>query len=208
MKSVVVIGNGPAQVSGQDIDRHTVVRMCHHEWQTVDRYGERYDYGLITRTSEISADARRPGKWLFYNVPGEPTTPSIDGTPVVMLDARGWYRKAKEHGAIPGDPHRGLKFTKGFAAVAGVIERLRPRRVIVIGMNILRDGVTGLKYYDPAALPFYKKMYPNMVVGIPKWAADELPAGLRGEGPHDYFTEAAVIREIASEAGIELVWEM
>ena len=206
--TVVVIGSGPAgSVSAEAIDCHPVVRMWNHEWQPVDRYGSRYDYGLITRTAEIRPGARRPGKWLFYNVPNGPVGPSIDGTAVIVLDAGQWYSKAKAHGATPGHPHDRLKFTKGFAAVAGVIECLRPRRIVVIGMSILRDGVTGPKYYDPAALPFYKKLYPNMTANLPKWAADEMPAGLRGDGPHDYFTESIVIREMASEAGIEIVWE-
>ncbi|MBI3150075.1 MAG: hypothetical protein HYZ17_16345 [Betaproteobacteria bacterium] len=206
--TVVVIGAGPAgQVSGEEVDRYPVVRMWNHDWQPAERFGSRYDYGLITRTDDVGLASRRPGKWLFYNVPNEPEVSNIDGTPVVMLDKSSWYSRAQAHGAKPGSPRKGLKFTRGFAAVAGTIDRLRPRRIVVIGMSILRDGVTGARYYDPDALAFYVKSHPGMAAHIPGWAADEMPAGVRGEGPHDYFAEAAVIREMAAEAGVEIVWD-
>ncbi len=205
--TVVVIGSGPAgSISGKDIDRHPVVRLWNHEWQPADRYGSRYDYGLITTTDDAHSAARRPeNAWLFYNVPHEKAVSSIDGKTVVALDHLRWFKKAQEKGARPAAP-RALKFTRGFAAVAGAIEYLRPRRVIVVGMDILRNGVTGSRYFDPAALPFYVKAYPLLARARPDWASDEMPAGWLRDGPHDYSAEAVLIREIAAEAGSELVW--
>lgn len=208
--TVVVIGSGPSPsgISGGEIDRHPVVRMWDHDWQPAERYGSRYDYGLITNERNPLRASRRPDKWwFFYNVPHLPPVTSFDGVPVVEMDHATWYRKAIAHGAAPGHPRRALKFTRGFAAVAGVIDHLRPKRVIVIGMDILRNGFTGSRYYDPAALPFYIRAYPNMARGIPKWAAEQMPAGVRADGPHDYYAESKVIRDLSAEAGVEIVWE-
>lgn len=208
--TVVVIGSGPgpSTMSGADIDRYPVVRMWNHEWQPADRFGSRYDYGLITRTDDVCSASRRPNKsWLFYNVPHEPEVEKIDGHAVTFLNYRRWYAKAEAIGAKAASENRALKFTRGFAAVAGTIDCLRPRRVIVIGMSILRDGETGSRYFDPAALPFYIKSYPRLARSQPLWAADQMPPGIRGEGPHDYFAESLVIRDIAAEAGTEIIWE-
>ena len=149
---------------------------------------------------------KRPSKaWFLYS--HKNTARDADGVRVDVLNHEQWFAKAAAHGAKPGSADRALKFTRGFAAAAGAIQCLKPRRLIVIGMSILRDGVTGSKYYDPAALPFYIKSYPAMAFRLPDWAADTMPPGLRGEGPHDYFAEAVIIRELADEAGTEIVWE-
>lgn len=206
--TVVVIGSGPADVLGDEIDRFPVVRMWNHEWQPAERFGSRFDYGLITSTDDAMAAQKKPARsWLFYNVPHHRKAASLKGRPVVFLDHMSWYRKAWAYGARPEDPRRALKFTRGFAAVAGAIQTLRPKRIIVVGMTLLHDGVTGSHYFDQAALPFYVAAYPQMAKHIPIWAEDKIPAGLRGEGPHDYTAEAAVIRELAAEEGVELVWE-
>ncbi len=205
---VVVIGAGPAaSVRAEDIDCHTVVRLWNHDWQPAERYGTRYDYGVITNTQYALDASRLPSKaWIFYNVAGQNVVKEIGETPVMTVDKVRWFTRAEAMGARSADG-RGLKFTRGFAAVAGAIDCLRPRRIVVIGMNILRDGVTGPKYYDKAALPFYVKAYPAMAHLLPQWAADEMPIGLRGEGPHDYTAESKLIRQLAAEAGVELVWE-
>jgi hypothetical protein len=209
-QSIVVIGPGP--VSPGMLDAYTdgdpVVQMWDHDWQPVDRYGSRYDYGLITRTGEAHAASRTPEvAWFFYNVPHEKAPSSINGKPIVVLDHVRWQVKADALGAKSGNG-RGFKFTRGFAAVAGAIEHLSPRRVIVVGMEVLRNGVTGSRYYDPAALPFYVKSYPVLAKACPEWAADEMTAGCLRAGPHDYSAEAVLIRELAAEAGVELVWDV
>jgi hypothetical protein len=178
--------------------------MWDHEWQPVDRYGSRYDYGLITNTLNLDRASRRPAKaWFFYNVPNQP---EITGYPVFTLDRKRLTDRALAQGARSGNS-KVLKFTRGFAAVAMAIERLKPRRVVVIGMQQLRDGVTGSRYYDPAALPWYVERYPLAAANIPGWAADEMPAGLIRVGPHDYAAESALIRLMAAEAGTEIVWD-
>lgn len=211
-KTVVVIGSGPTDpgMLGARVDSHTVVRMHNHVWQPVERYGSRYDYGLITSLQDAEdahLAARRPAQsWLFYNVPGEQVVSEIHGNAVVLWEHKRWFHRAMAQGAQPGSP-RVLKFTRGFAAVAATIEHLRPRRVVVLGMDILRNGKTGARYYDPAALPWYVKRYPRLAKR-PAWSSDTMPVGCRRDGPHDYEAEAALIRELASEAGVELVWEL
>jgi hypothetical protein len=208
--TVVVIGPGPSDhgMLGAYIDSHPVVQMWNHEWQPVDRYGSRYDYGLTTRMSDFQGASRTPGSaWFFYNVPHEQNPAAFNGKPVVVLDHARWQTRADALGARSAHG-RGFKFTRGFAAVAGTIEHLAPRRVIVIGMDLLRNGVTGSRYYDPAALPFYLKSYPALAKAVPKWASDELPAGKLRDGPHDFSVEAVLIREIAAKAGTEIVWDV
>lgn len=208
VSTVVVIGSGPApELCGEKVDEHTVVRMWNHEWQPVERYGSRYDYGFITTMQDAEDALKCPAKsWLFYNVPSNHRVSEVNGKPVVLWNHRRWFDRAMARGArsASGKP---LKFTRGFAAVAATIEHLRPRRVVVIGMDILRNGATGLRYYDPAALPWYVKRYPGMT-RVPGWAADEMPAGVLREGPHDYDAEASLIRVLADEAGVEIVWTL
>lgn len=207
--TVVVIGSGPADpdMCGAKVDRHTVVRMWNHEWQPVERYGSRYDYGFITTVQDAHDDIRRPAKsWLFYNVPSNHPVSEVNGKPVVLWNHRRWFDRALAQGARSASGQT-IKFTRGFAAVAATIEHIRPRRVVVIGMDILRNGATGPRYYDPAALPWYVERYPGLKK-IPGWAADEMPAGVPREGPHDYHAEAALIRALAAEAGVEIVWTL
>lgn len=205
--TVVVVGCGPAgQSSGKEIDRHPVVRMWNHEWQPADRFGSRYDYGMITARESALIAAKRPKKgWFFYNVPHEDEVSKIEDVPVIVLDHMRWYRHPAAQGAKPGGP-KALKFSRGFAAVAGVIEHLRPKRILAIAMDVLCNGVTSAKYYDEAALPYYVKSYPNLAKISPAWAADEIPAGRVRNGPHDFQMEANLIRALAAEAGVELVW--
>jgi hypothetical protein len=212
--TVVVIGSGPASsgMVGASIDRHRVVRMCNHDWQPADRYGSRYDYGVITSLDDARAASRRPAKAWFFYPPSKGTRrdaaalSQIDGTDIIVVNHEKWFAQAMQMGAKSATS-RALKFTRGFAAVAGSIECLRPKRVVIVGMDILRNGATGAKYYDPAALPFYVQAYPNMATSWPAWAADELAAGVTRDGPHDYAAEAALIRKLAAEAGTELVWD-
>jgi hypothetical protein len=208
-ETVVVIGSGPTdpEMCGQKVDSHTVVRMWNHEWQPVERYGARFDFGLITTMQDAHDAPMRPAKsWLFYNVPSNPLVPEVNGKSVILWNHRRYFDRAIAQGArsVSG---RTVKFTRGFAAVAATIEYLRPQRVVVIGMDILRNGVTGARYYDPAALPWYVKQYPGMT-RIPGWEANEMPEGVSREGPHDYGTEASLIRALAAEYGVELVWTL
>jgi hypothetical protein len=194
-------------MTGADIDKYPVVQMWNHDWQSADRYGSRYDYGLATTLRDARDASRRPTKaWLFYNVPHEKAVQTINGDPVIFLDHMSWYKKAALHGAR-SFCNRALKFTRGFAAVAGVIQCLKPKRIIVIGMDVLCNGVTGVRYFDADALPFYVESYPQLAQNLPLWASNEFPSGLRGDGPHDFSAEAAVIRELAAEVGTKLVWE-
>lgn len=207
--TVIVIGCGPvgADLRGADIDKHPVVRMWNHEWQPADRFGSRYDYGMITTTKDAQIAARRPKKsWFLYNVPHEVVISSVNDVPVIVFDHMPWYVKAKIIGATPASK-KALKFSRGFAAVAGVIEHLNPKLIRCIGMDVLKNGVTSSKYYDPDALPFYVQSYPKLAAAVPEWAADEIPAGRIRNGPHDFWAESLMIRELAAEAGTEIVWE-
>lgn len=214
MRTAIVIGSGagPEEPRGAEIDRHLVVRMWNHEWQSSDRFGSRYDHGLITTLDDVQRATRRPAKsWFFYpatkGTRREATVAKIDDVDVIVLNHVRWSIKAHALKAKSADG-RGLKFTRGFVAVAGAIECLRPRRIIVIGMDVLRNGATSGKYFDRAALPFYVNSYKKLAMARPDWAADELPAGLTGEGPHDYAVEAVLIRALAAEAGTEIVWNL
>jgi hypothetical protein len=208
--TVVVIGAGPTspQLRAADIDIHPVVRMWNHEWQPTDRYGSRFDYGVITTTQDARDAVRAPARsWFFYNVPHEQVSSGhLGGAGLVVLDNERWFRRAVALGAKSGS-RKALKFTRGFAAVAAVIEHVRPERILVVGMDVLRTGATGVRYYDPAALPWYVRRYPQLAVVDPQWAADEMPPGLPRLGPHDFSAEAVLIRQLAAEAGIEIVWD-
>ena len=205
--TVVVVGSGPWSGNRTDIDGHPVVRMWNHEWQPADRYGTRYDYGLITIEQDARCASRCPAvSWFFYNTAHEPAVSEINGGAVVTLKHHRWLQRATELGARPGTPGKAIKFTRGFAAVAGAIDQLRPGRVVIIGMDLLRDGATPSKYYDPAALPYYVNRYPSLAKANPAWAADTMPEGWLRDGPHDYSVEAVLIRALAAEAGTEIAW--
>jgi hypothetical protein len=207
MDTVVVIGSGVADTVRCAVDDHTVVRMWDWDWQPPDRYGSRFDYGLITTTQDTKDAVRLPTKaWFFYNVPHEPLISVLNGIDVIAWDHAPCFRRAIALGARSTNG-KAVKFTRGFAAVAATLTFLRPKRVVVIGMGILCNGVTGSRYYDSAALPYYVNHYPNMAKVNPQWAANELTAGLVREGPHDFSTEAVLIRELAAETGALLIWE-
>lgn len=194
---------------GADVDGHEVLRMWNHDWQPAERYGSRYDYGLFTSTEDAQCTSKQPTRsWFFYNIPHEKAVFNINEKPVITLDHDRWYRDAKKLGAEPETSKKALKFTRGFAAVAAAIEHLRPSRIIGIGLDILRNGMTGVRYYDDAALPYYVKAYPLLARAIPRWAKDEMPVGQRRDGPHDYGVEAALVRLVAAEAGVELAWQL
>src|SRR4051812_15393687 len=81
-QTIVVIGSGPTSpgLRSAFVDGHPVVRMWNHEWQPVERYGTRYDYGLITTNDDARLATRRPASgWFFYNVPSETVAQKING---------------------------------------------------------------------------------------------------------------------------------
>lgn len=205
--TVIIVGSGPlsAEIRGADIDAHTVVRMWNCEWQSSERYGSRYDYGLITRIEDAEKAVRLPTQsWFLYNVPHEPLSAQLNGIAVTHWNHIPWLKKARSMNARTYG--KAFKFTRGFVAVAQTIHHLRPKRIVIVGMDVLRNGATSAKYYDIEALPYYVSKHPRLAAGLPHWADDEMPPGRDYLGPHDFKVEAALVRSLAAETGTALDW--
>ncbi len=203
--SVVVVGDGPSGEGtgwGSFIDEQSaVVRLWNHHWQPPADYGRRYDYGLITAPRNAQNAARNPArKWWYYDVYSKTngTYNRLHGLDVDVLPHKQWLSELEQLGA-KSENGKPLKLARGFAAALATACLLKPQRMFMIGMDMLRDGVTTSPRYGTAATSYRNATMPGHALEL-------VDAGLEREGPHDYTAERALFDAKAAEHGIEIQW--
>jgi hypothetical protein len=204
---IAVIGHGRSPEGkswGVGIDScNTVIRCWDWQWQPVEDYGGKYDYGLFMLTPKglrlfQDFNARRPTRgWLAYM--GKPTSGGLpDGT--TLLDTSRWVQIAQEEFGGRGETNI-LTLTRGCVAAAWAIEYAIPNEpVVLVGFDNVKIGVN--QPIDQSFCPEYWELYNSRFA--PGKAEKTYPIGTARTATHDMSVEKPLLELLAKRNRAEL----
>jgi hypothetical protein len=204
MSSCAIIGHGRSpegKAWASLIDAcDTVIRMWDCQWQDPAVLGNRYDIGLYelhpTMMATFHENVRRNPRrgWVASLLKPVARSQILPRTQIV--DQQRWNEIGIAMGGL-GMTGR-LQFTRGTIAACWAIEDAEPGdRVILVGFDNIRRGVT--LPLDQAFCPAYR--------GNPgSYSFEGYRAQRTKDGNHDFAIELPVMRRLAADHGVSVVF--
>lgn len=196
MKSVCIVGHGPSVVGmnyGNIIDSHDgVVRMVEWDWQNEIDYGRKYTIGVYSEgpTKDwVKKSKYKPEIYFYYDTTGKLVDIEDDKIPgnkaygkifTIQLKRTVWdwidlveLQSAKH-------------FSRGIAAVLGVLTYFSPEKITLVGFDAVRFG-------------FSKKHHPVELTN--QWKR-RIP---KGGNTHDWNVERKILQVVGNFTDIEIL---